>query len=128
MEEQDKKEISSYRDLKVWKMAMDLTDEIYRLSKRLPKEELFSLSSQMRRAAVSIPSNIAEGNERRSPREYLHFLHIASGSCAELETQIEICKRQQFFSESELKTAREYCKQVGKMLNSLQDKIQMRIE
>jgi len=83
--------VSNYRDLIVWQKAMDLTVEIYRIAKKLPKEELFSLSDQMRRAAVSIPSNIAEGNGRQTKGEFQHFLRIAKGSAAELETQLLIC-------------------------------------
>ena len=77
-----------FKDLIVWQKAMDLVEETYRVVKCLPKEEQYGLSNQMRRAVVSIPSNIAEGNQRGSIKEYLHFLYIAMGSLGELETQI----------------------------------------
>ena len=80
-----------FKDLIVWQKSMALTKEIYVLVKRLPKEELYALSDQMRRAAVSIPSNIAEGQGRTSPKEFAHFLSIANGSKAELETQLLLC-------------------------------------
>ena len=127
MEEISREEITSYKDLIVWQKAMDLTDEIYRLTRKLPKEELFGLTNQMRRAAVSIPSNIAEGNERDSSREYLHFLHISKGSCSELETQMEICLRQKMLTKEDLTNASDACSQVGKMLNSLIDKIRTKL-
>jgi four helix bundle protein len=82
--------IESYRDLFVYKKAYLLTKEIYRLTRHFPKEEAFGLTSQMRRAAVSIQSNIAEGFQRRSKKEYCRFLTISRGSCSELETQLSL--------------------------------------
>jgi four helix bundle protein len=84
---------NSYQDLVVWQKGIELSIETIQLIKRLPKEEMFALAQQMRRAAVSIPSNIAEGQERSSPKEFSHFLHIARGSKAELETQYIICMK-----------------------------------
>lgn len=84
--------LQSFKDLIVWQKAILLVKEIYNLTERLPKSEVFGLSSQMRRAAVSIPSNIAEGYKRKNIREYIHFLSIADASAAELETQIIIMK------------------------------------
>ena len=83
-------ESKGYKQLIVWQKAMDLTVQIYRLVKLLPKEELYALSDQMRRAAVSIPSNIAEGQSRYSNKEFIQFLNIAKGSNAELFTQLLI--------------------------------------
>lgn len=83
----------SYKDLLVWQKSMDLVIDIYRLTKELPKSEAFGLISQLQRAAVAIPSNIAEGQKRAYKKEFIQFLHVAYGSGAELETQIEICKR-----------------------------------
>ncbi len=85
--------IQSYRELRVWKAAIDLAEKVYQISKTFPKHELYGLTSQMQRAAVSIPSNIAEGFGRFHMKEYLHFLKIAFGSLSELETQIELAKR-----------------------------------
>ena len=82
--------MNSYQDLEVWKKSIDFVEQIYRLVKQLPKEETYALSDQMRRAAVSIPSNIAEGANRKTTKEYIQFLYIALGSTAELETQLII--------------------------------------
>ena len=83
----------SYRDLRVWQKAMDLVIEVYRVTAQFPSDERFGLTSQMRRAAVSIPSNIAEGHGRQSTREFANFLWIANGSLMELETQVMIAER-----------------------------------
>ena len=85
--------MNSYRELKVYSVSMDFTVEIYRITASFPKEELYCLVSQMRRCAVSIPSNIAEGSGRRNTKEFIQFLYVANGSLSELETQIEISKR-----------------------------------
>jgi four helix bundle protein len=82
----------SFKELTVWKRAMELVKVVYRATAKLPREETFGLTSQMRRCAVSIPSNIAEGYRRKSRKDYLQFLHIADGSAAELETQVLIAK------------------------------------
>lgn len=82
--------LKSYKNLVVWQKAMDLVVEVYTLVKKLPKEEKYALSDQMRRSVVSIPSNIAEGYTRNSTTEYLRFLSIANGSRTELETQLII--------------------------------------
>jgi len=82
-----------HKDLRAWQSAMLLVEDIYRLTSTFPKEELFGLSSQMRRAAVSVPSNIAEGSARSGTKELLYFLGIATGSLAELDTQLELVNR-----------------------------------
>ena len=114
----------SYKDFIVWQKAIDLSVEIYNLIKLLPKTETYGLSDQMRRAVVSIPSNIAEGQGRNSTKEFVYFLGIARGSQKELETQIYICTRLEYFTEEEALTALNLCEEVGKMLNSLITKIQ----
>jgi four helix bundle protein len=86
------KATKTYRDLKVWQLGIELVKDIYRLSDKLPQQELYGLKSQMRRSAVSIPSNVAEGFRRFHNREYAQFLRISLGSCAELETLITIAK------------------------------------
>lgn len=83
--------ISNFRDLDVWKLGMEIVLGVYAISKELPKDEVYGLVSQIRRAAVSIPANISEGFNRYHNKEYRQFLYIALGSCAELETHIEIC-------------------------------------
>ena len=82
--------VLSFRELIVWKKSMDLAKEIYMLTKKLPKDEIYGLSGQMRRCAVSIPSNIAEGTKRGTTKDYIQFLRIAHGSAAELETQLTL--------------------------------------
>jgi four helix bundle protein len=79
-----------FKDLKVWKMSMELTTQVYDVTKTFPKSEQFGLTNQIRRSAVSIPSNIAEGAGRNSPKDFVNFLSIANGSCCELETQLTI--------------------------------------
>lgn len=112
-----------YKELTVWKKAMELVKEIYTLTKKLPKEETYSLSDQMRRAAVSIPSNIAEGNGRKTNSEYAHFLNISRGSECELETQLYICVMLNYFTEEECELAFSLLSEIGKMLNSLISKL-----
>ena len=109
----------SYKDLLVWQKSMALVVEIYRVAKLLPKEELYALSDQMRRAAVSIPSNIAEGQARASQKEFVQFLSIAKGSNAELHTQCLICEKLHYVSEKEIELALSLSSEVGKMLCTL---------
>jgi four helix bundle protein len=85
--------IKGHRDLNVWKKSMDLVEELYKCTKDFPKEEIYSLTSQIRRSVISIPSNIAEGAARNSKKEFIQFLHIALGSTSELETQLLISDR-----------------------------------
>ena len=110
--------IKNYKDLKVWQKSIELVIDIYQLVKGFPKEEVNGLSSQMRRAAVSIPSNIAEGYYRYSDKELLKFLHIARGSGAELETQLIIAAQLGYASEQKLEKAMLLCEEVEKMLNA----------
>lgn len=113
-----------YKDLVVWQRSMELVKEIYLLVRKLPKEETYALSDQMRRAAVSIPSNIAEGYGRKSKTEYIRFLDIARGSQYELETQIQICVMLGLLSEKDTEKAFALISEVGKMLNVLINKLQ----
>ena len=115
--------VLNYRELIVWQKAMELVTEIYQLVKLLPKEEIYALSSQMRRAAVSIPSNIAEGQQRKSTKEFANFLSISRGSVAELETQLFICINLNYLTEAQIEKALGLCQEEGKMLNSLIDKV-----
>lgn len=119
--------IQNYRDLNVWKKSMDLTVEIYRLVKFLPKEETYALSDQMRRAVVSIPSNIAEGHGRNSTRDFIRFLSIARGSQTELETQLQICERLNYISSEQLEISLTLCDEVNKMLNVLISKLKNKL-
>ena len=115
----DRIEKSSYQGLLVWQKAMELTAAIYTLMKKLPKEELFSLSDQMRRAAVSIPSNIAEGQDRNTDKEFAQFSTVARDSKAELETQLLICVKVGYLNETEISDAMNLSTETGKMLTSL---------
>lgn len=119
--------IRSYKDLTVWQKSMDLTVEVYQLVKLLPKEETYALADQMRRAVVSIPSNIAEGQERNSTRDFLRFLSIARGSQAELETQLQICERLNYISAEKLQIAFGLCDEVNKMLNVFISKLKNKL-
>src|SRR3989344_3360777 len=85
--------IHSYKELTVWKKSIELVVAVYELTEKFPREEIYGITSQIRRCAVSIPSNIAEGRYRGTKKDFLHFLRIAYGSGAELETQIEISKK-----------------------------------
>lgn len=113
----------SYKELLVWQKSMDLMIEIYGLVKFLPKYETYGLSDQMRRAAVSIPSNIAEGYGRSSPAELIRFLYFARGSQCELETQLQACILLKYLNESETQSALSLCEKIGKMLNSFIKKL-----
>ena len=115
--------IKSYKELIVWQKAMDLVAEIYRLTRLLPKEELYALSDQMKREAVSIPSNIAEGHTRNSTKEFIQFLSIARGSNAELQTQLSICTMLQYLNNEQVSKAIALSEEVGKMISSVQQKL-----
>ena len=110
---------ANYKNLVVWQKAMDLTDAVYSLTKALPPDERFALSDQMKRAAVSVPSNIAEGYGRHTNKEFRQFLSYARGSVFEIETQITICLRQHYLSEKDVKNALALCDEVGKILTGL---------
>jgi len=109
----------NYRDLIVWQKAMEAAAEIYRISKKLPIEELYILSNQMRRAAISIPSNIAEGQARNSKKEFIRFLSIAQGSRSELETQLLLSVKVGYLSDSDIEMVMGLLGETGKLLTSL---------
>jgi four helix bundle protein len=92
--------VRDYKDLDVWKKGIEIADLVYEITSTFPPEERYGLSSQMQRAAVRISSNIAEGFMRQHTREYIQFLHISLGSCAEIETQLEIARRREYVDES----------------------------
>ena len=112
-------DIKNYRELVVWKRAMELVVEAYSLVKHLPKEETYALSDQIRRAAVSIPSNIAEGNGRASTKDYSRFLSMARGSKYELETQLLICEKLNYLTKEQISKAMNLSEEIGRMLNVL---------
>jgi len=115
--------IKSYKDLIVWQRSMSLVLSIYELTEQFPKSEMYGLTSQMRRAVVSIPSNIAEGKMRGTRKDYRHFLLNSFGSGAELETQIEIAKRLPFSKNLNYIKTNELLTEVMKMLNVLTKKL-----
>lgn len=112
--------MKSYRELTVWQKSFHLTTQVYRLTAELPSHERYGLSSQLQRCAVSIPSNIAEGQQRNGPNEYKHFLSIARGSAAELSTQLLLVKQLFKIDTDKLVTATE---EIQKMLYALQTKL-----
>ncbi len=112
--------IESYRDLTVWQKAMDLAEKIFSLTAKFPREQNYVLSTQMQRAATSVPSNVAEGHARSSTKEYLYHVSVALGSIAELETQLMLCRRVNLLSEIELENTLVLADEVGKMLRGIQ--------
>jgi four helix bundle protein len=109
----------SYRDIMAWQKAIELVVDIYSCTRVFPREELYGLAGQLRRAAVSVPSNIAEGKGRRTDREFLLFLHHARGSVFEVETQLTIAGRLGYISETELGELDNSAGEIAKMLNGL---------
>ena len=118
--------MKSYQELKVWQKSMDLVVGCYELAKGFPKEERFGLTSQLQRAAVSVPSNIAEGHARSLTKSYLYHLAIAHGSLAELETQLILSQRLNFSKESAVSTLLQQTSEIGKMLNGLTQSLESR--
>ena len=115
--------VKTYKDLIVWQKAMEMTTLLYKIIKKLPKEETYTLSDQMRRAAISIPSNIAEGFGRNSKKEYLQFLYIANGSVCELETQLTLCLRIEYLSETETQPIMDLLSEIGKIIMTITKKL-----
>ena len=109
----------SYRDLIAWRKGMTLVTEIYRATRMFPRDELYGLTSQLRRAAISIPSNIAEGQARYSRREFHHFLSNARGSLAEVETQIMLANALRYLQSDEMKKLLAETAELGRILNGL---------
>jgi len=108
-----------HKKLDVWRMAMDLVMEIYRITESFPKEEKYGLSNQVRRAAVSVPSNIAEGAARQTKKEFVNYLHMAQGSLSELDTQLEVARRLAFFDGNTWESLDKLIQRVDKMLTGL---------
>ncbi len=115
----------SYRDLIVWQKAIAAVTEIYRLTEKFPRQETYGLASQMQRAAISIPSNIAEGTSRSTKKDFLQFLHIAMGSATELETQLVIACNLGYLSEKEIAQISEALSEICKMLHGLIKKLRL---
>ena len=121
--EAEKKILHSYKDLIVWKKSIELVVLLYSLTNNFPKEEIYGLTSQIRRAGVSIPSNIAEGRQRGTRKDFTQFLRIALGSGAELETQIQIAKRLSFGKNSDFEKIDLLLSEVMRMLHAMIQKL-----
>jgi len=111
--------VQTYEQLEVWQKAMQMVALVYKSTKRFPKEEMYGLTMQLRRAAVSVPSNIAEGQGRRSTKEFLNHLSMARGSLLEVETQTEIAFRLEYLTQEEKIRLKELTNEVGRLLNGL---------
>src|SRR4051794_19918047 len=109
----------NYRDLIAWQKAMDLVEQVYHATRHFPKEEQFCLCSQIRRAVVSIPSNVAEGQGRQTPKEFTNFLYIAHGSLREVETQLLIAQRLLYLSEPQVVPMLNLSAEVGRLIRGL---------
>ena len=117
--------VKSYRELEVWQLAMSLAEDVYGILKDLPNEERFALSNQLRRAVISVPSNIAEGFGRDSTKDFLHFIAMARGSLYEVMTQMELAVRLDYVPEQE--GFIEKAERVGMMLNALSVRLRRRL-
>ncbi|MEQ8847593.1 four helix bundle protein [Botrimarina sp.] len=119
--------VSSFRDLKVWRLGVEISLAVYRVTTNFPDHERFGLTAQLRRAAVSIPSNVAEGNARESTKDYLRHLSIASGSLAEIETQLLIATELGFIDTGDYDDLISLCEEESRMLRSLQHALRKRL-
>jgi four helix bundle protein len=115
--------IRNFRDLDVWKKGIEIVKDVYKTANGFPKQEFYGLASQMQRCSISIPSNIAEGFNRFHNKDYKHFLYIALGSCAELETQIEICVELQYIDQQRKDFLLEKVDHESRMLRNLIKKL-----
>jgi four helix bundle protein len=120
-------EVRDYRDLKVWQLGLDLAQAIYAATSKFPKSEVFGLASQLQRAAVSVPSNIAEGHARSSTKEFLRFISIAMGSLAELETQVILAVRLNYIDQEAQTDLLSSSAEIGRMLRRLQQSLNDRL-
>lgn len=111
--------LESFKELIAWQKSMDLVTQIYQVTSKFPQSEMYGLSSQIKRAVVSIPSNISEGYQRKTKNEYLQFLYISYGSCAEVETQLRIARNLSFISDVLFETTLFQLSEVSKILHGL---------
>jgi four helix bundle protein len=118
--------ISHFRELRVWQRGMELVVDVYRASANFPRTEIYGLASQLRRAAVSVPSNIAEGHTRESTKEYLNHISIAQASLAEVETQLEIAVRLEYLEPAATEMLLQHAVELGKQLYALRDALNRR--
>ncbi len=123
-----KTKINSYRDLIAWQKAMDLVEKVYHLVHDFPANEIYTLSSQLKRSAISVPSNIAEGGSKKSIKDFIKFLNISYGSLAELETQILIAERVKFISKEKSEMILQYSEEVAKIISGLISSLKLKVE
>lgn len=119
--------INSFRDLRVWQASMKLVEDVYRITESFPSKVIYALTNQIRRAAVSVPSNIAEGHTRESTKEYLNHLSIAQAPLAELETQIEISERLGYVTRLQIEQLLADASILGKQLFALRNALQKKL-
>lgn len=119
--------VHSFRDLLVWQKSVDLAVECYEFTNHFPKSELYGLTNQMRRAAVSVPSNVAEGSERRHTQEYIQHVCVSCGSLAELETQAEIARRLRFVDEQSVQQFFTHTDEISRMLHGLRNSLEAKV-
>ncbi len=119
--------VQSFRELEVWQVAMTLAEECYKVTKPFPKDEVFGMTSQIRRAAASIPANIAEGQGREHTKEFLNHLSIARGSLKELETHLLLSQRVGLLKEADLQPLMSLCERVSQMLSRLRQALEKRL-
>jgi four helix bundle protein len=119
--------VKDYRELIAWQKAMDLVEQIYSSTKSFPREELYGLTSQIRRASVSIPSNIAEGQARRTTKDFLHFLAVSYGSLKEVETQILIAERLGYIQQTSILKLLDLTKEVAQLISGLTNSLERKM-
>jgi len=119
--------LKHYRELEVWQLAMDVAQECYRVTKAFPREELFGMISQIRRAAAAIPANIAEGQSRDHTKEFLHHLSIARGSLMELETHLILSQRVNLLSQADIENLLQMTDRISRMMSGLRRSLQKRL-
>ena len=119
--------LQNYRDLEVWQKAMTLAEECYRVTKMFPKEELFGMTSQIRRAAASIPANIAEGQGRQHTKEFLNFLSVARGSLKEIETHLILSQRVGLMTAQQLEPLLKLTDDISRMMSGLRKTLEKRL-
>jgi four helix bundle protein len=117
----------NFRQLRVWQLGMQLAEDVYRLSQQFPRHETYGLGSQIQRAAVSIPANIAEGHAMGSTKEFLRFLAIAQGSLAELETHLMLAQRIKYGDPVQIAAILDRCTQEARMLRTLRTRLRIRL-
>jgi len=115
--------VKDYRDLRVWQKGIEIVDKVYAMTDRFPKDELYGLTGQIRRSAISIPSNIAEGFARKHTKEYKQFLYFSLGSCAELDTQLVIASRRNYITSQVAEELSEAINHEARMLVTLINKL-----